>query len=165
MRPSPCRPSQGHSVLELIVVTAVVGVLASFAAVRFQQPSGQSLTLQADQLRRDLSHVQMLAITRSLRLKLSANGSSYTVQACESAACTAPTALTNPATGSAFVIPMQNGVQISSASALVIDSLGRPASATDVITTDPAARFQLSISGRSAQVDVAPLTGRARVTY
>lgn len=165
MRPTATRPARGHSLLELTIVTAVVGLLASIAVVRFQPPSGQSLTLQTDQLRRDLSNVQMLAISRSLRLRLSANGSSYTVQACESAACTAPTTLTNPATGSAFVVPMQHGVQISSASALIVDSLGRPASASGVITTHPAARFELSVAGRSTRVDVAPLTGRARATY
>jgi type II secretory pathway pseudopilin PulG len=150
--------------LELTVVTAVVGVLASVAAVRFQPPSGQSLTLQTDQLRRDLSNVQMLAISRSLRLTLSAHGDHYAVQTCESAACIAPTSLTNPATGSAFVVPMQHGVQISSASALIVDSLGRPASGSEVIQTDPAVRFELSVAGRSTRVDVAPLTGRARVT-
>jgi len=164
MRPTATRPARGHSLLELTVVTAVVGVLASIAAVRLQPPSGQFLALQTEQLRRDLSNVQMLAVSRSQRLTLSAHGDHYKVQTCESTACIAPTSLTNPATGSAFVIPMQHGVQISSVSALIVDSLGRPASASDVITTHPAARFELSVAGRSAWVDVAPLTGRTRVT-
>ena len=48
--------------------------------------------------------------------------------------------------------------------ALIVDSLGRPASGSEVIQTDPAVRFELSVAGRSTRVDVAPLTGRARVT-
>jgi type II secretory pathway pseudopilin PulG len=165
LHPTSTRRASGHSLLELTVVAAVVGVLASVAAVGFQQPSGQYLTLETDQLRRNLSHVQMLAISRSQRMKLSANGDHYAVQACESSACTAPVTLTDPATGRPFTVALQNGARITSAAPLYLDTLGRPASATGVVTSDPAVRFQLTLDGRTTQVDVAPLTGGLRATY
>lgn len=151
--------------VELIVVLMIVGSLVAFAVLRFTGRQGQSLVLQTDQFRRDLSHAQMLAIGRSQRLKVSALGASYAVEACDSATCSNPSSMTNPSTGTAFVVSLRDGVTISSAAPLFLDSLGRPSSGSGVVATAPAATFRLTLSGRSTTVAVAPLTGFAQASY
>ena len=149
----------GLTLIELLIVILLIGVLGTLAFSRYSGRFEQSLVAQADVLRRNLAHAQTLAIGRSLRLKFTASVSQYQVEQCSNTACTSTTALTDPVTGRAFVVTLDNGAVVGNPGSFLIDNLGRPATATGLIGTSPAFTVQLVLSSKSRSVLVAPLTG------
>jgi hypothetical protein len=125
-----------------------------------------SVTTQADQFRRNLSHLQLLAISRGARLRLTvaAGGGGYSVATCATSACTTRSALVDPATGLNFSVTLTDGVTLSPAGNILdFDSMGRPQSGGSLITATRS--YTLTGSGRSVSVTVLPVTGFARTSY
>lgn len=161
---------RGFTLVELVITIILIGILSAVAVTRITAQAQHSVTVQADLLRRNLSHLQLLAISRAARLRLTvpANGASYTVTylACPTNACTVGSIVTDPATGQSFSVPLTDGATLSPASStLDFDSLGRPTSNTGLLTGVPARTYTLSGNGRSVTVSVAPITGFAQTTY
>jgi prepilin-type N-terminal cleavage/methylation domain-containing protein len=158
----------GFTMVELVMVMVVIGVLSAVVMMNFNASAQHAVTADADQFRRNLSHVQLLAMSRSTRLRLTVagDGLSYTVTSCTTSSCTATTAVTDPATGQNFSVALSAGVALAPAGDVVdFDSLGRPQSAGSLITANPARTYTLSGSGRSVTVSVLPVTGFAQTTY
>jgi hypothetical protein len=133
--------------------------------VRLSANTQHKATTQADMLRRNLSHLQLLAISRSARLRLTvlSGGGSYKVETCNTSACSGTTPLDpDPATGLNFNVNLAaDGVTLSPAGTLDFDSLGRPVSGATLITTNPAYTYTLTGSGNCVDVRVLPITGFA----
>lgn len=160
--------SKGFTLIEFIAVTLMIGILSAAVMTSMQAGFRQSVTTQADQFRRNLSHIQLLAISRGSRLRLTVNaaGTNYTVVSCDTSACSTTSAVTDPATGRNFSMNLSDGVTLSPTSnTLDFDSLGRPQAGGSLITTVPARTYTLSGNGRSVQVTLLPITGFAQTTY
>lgn len=161
----------GFTLIEMIVVLSIIGVLAVSVMVQMNATSARAAVNQADQLRRDLSHIQMLALSWGVTLRLStaADGKSYSVTCRGTNAYTPCTTLdmvpTDPATGRSFSVILTDNVLIAPTSNLVdFDSLGRPTSGGVIITTNPARTYTLSGNGASATVTLRPVTGFAEAS-
>ncbi len=157
----------GYTLTELVLVIVLIGIVSAATVMININSQGQhSVTVQADEFRRNLSHLQLLAISQSKRLKLTVNEANYTVSACTTSACTTTVPLTDPATGQNFSVNL-TGVTFTLASrgALDFDSLGRPQSGGSLISTNPARTYTLTGSDRSVRVTVLPITGFAQTTY
>jgi MSHA pilin protein MshC len=162
----PQRRCAGLTLIELVIVMVLVSALAAGAVVLYSSVTRHSVLVQADKLRRDLAHVQLLAISQSSRLRLAvAGGTSYgvTYLACPTGSCTVNGAVTDPATAQSFTVTASTNVTISPTTASIdFDSLGRPLSSGTLMTASK--NFVVTGSSRSATVTVAPLTGFATIT-
>ncbi len=164
--------SAGMTLIELVIVIVVIGILSSLVLTISANTAAQHrVTVRADEFRRNLSHIQLLAISQGLRLRLSVNatGTNYTVVSCTTSACTDTNSLTDPATGANFSVdlPVVDGVTLAPVSdTLDFDSLGRPVTSTGLISSNPARSYTLSGGGRApVKVSVLPITGFAQTTY
>ena len=163
---------RGFTLIELVVVIVLVSILSAMVALRLSAATDSAVVTDADQLRRNLSHVQALALGWGARLRLTvaANGLSYSVT-CRTALARAPCvavgdAVTDPATGQTFTVVLTNGVALAPVSnTLDFDSLGRPVGTTALVSTNPAVTYTLSGGNRSVTVSVLPITGFASATY
>lgn len=162
---------RGFSLLEMIAVILIVSVLAAAVVVRTDAMNERAAINQADQFRRNLSHIQMLALGWGvpLRLTTAADGRSYSVTCrsyvagtpCSTAASVG-TVPVDPATGEGFSVTLTDDVLISPAgNAIDFDSLGRPTSAGGLIATNPARTYTLSGGATSASILLRPITGFA----
>lgn len=150
----------GFTMVEFVIVMLIIGILSTVVALQFGAQEKHSVTVQADQFRRDLSHLQLIAISQSKRLKLSTAAGAYTVAVCTTSACGATTALTDPVTGAPFSVTLTDGVALAPVGTLDFDSLGRPQSGGSLITATRTYTF--SVTGRSVDVTVLPITGFAQ---
>lgn len=160
----------GFTLVELIVVMVVVGVLAIVVLLR-AQPTENNMPVQADQLARDIRHMQTVAANWGVPLQLTAGASGYSV-ACLSGPtppCSGTGVIDDPAprNPAAFQVQLQNGITLTLTS-LSVDFLGRPCAApctaaANVQTSETT--FTLSGGGRMSTVTVQPLTGSVAVVY
>lgn len=158
--------STGFTLVELVIAIVIIGILSAVVITNISARAQHSVTVQADEFRRNLSHLQLLAISQSSRLRLSVNaaGTNYTVVSCTTSACTATSALTDPVTGQNFSVDLTDGVTLAPASNILdFDSLGRPQSGGNLITA--ARSYTLSGNSRSVSVTVLPITGFAQTAY
>src|SRR5687767_10087176 len=86
--PAAPRFFSGWSLIELVLVLAVCSVIAYFAMRNFQPRDAIALQ-QAERLRDDLRHAQMLAITWNQALRITTAAGSYSVS-CVTAAASPP---------------------------------------------------------------------------
>lgn len=157
---------RGFTLAEFIITIVILGILSAAVMTNMSAKAQHSVITQADQLRRNLSHTQFLAISRGARLRLTTSANGYAVTVCASSACAATSALIDPATGQAFSVTLTDGVTLSPAgNTLDFDSLGRPASGGSLLSTNPARTYTLTGSGRSVSVSILPLTGFAQASY
>jgi MSHA pilin protein MshC len=77
--------TKGFTLVELVIVIAMLGTLSAYAAMTRVSPSEMSLTSQAQTLASDIRRVQTLAYTSGKRMRLGittgANGT-YTALTC-----------------------------------------------------------------------------------
>jgi hypothetical protein len=144
--------------------------IISYFVVRSLQ-SNEALALQqAERLRNDVRHVQMLALTlgKSLQLTLVGAppgpcpaGTTYWVIDCTVAApdpCTgAPnTPIVDPATGQNFCVALEPGLALAGAN-FHFDPLGRPKTGAALTSTN--VTFTVSGASTARTVVLTPLTG------
>ena len=157
---------RGFTLIELVITMVMMGILSAVVVTDISARAQHSVTTQADQFRRNLSHLQLLAISRGARLRLTvaAGGGGYSVATCATSACTTRSALVDPATGLNFSVTLTDGVTLSPAGNILdFDSMGRPQSGGSLITATRS--YTLTGSGRSVLVTVLPVTGFARTSY
>ena len=169
-----CWYVRGFTLFEILVVLVLASLLAAFVAVSTSSVAQSSVIDQADKLRRDVSHLQVLAMGWGVALRLTASSTGYSVT-CQSATAGTPCAALgdtpiDPATGQAFSVTLTNGVLLSPAgTSLDFDSLGRPISGTTLISNNPvnlglgasSPTFSLTGGGNTAYVTIRPITGFA----
>ncbi|HEX9628038.1 MAG TPA: type II secretion system protein [Acidiferrobacterales bacterium] len=177
MSPIATRPlgftrCRGFTLLELVAVILLLSILSVSVAVRFQSRDEYSATTQADLLAQHVRHVQTLAMSWgvSLRINVSAGGTAYTVScltALGAAPCTAVgDVVTDPESGQAFTVTLENGVTLAPAGSNTdFDSLGRPVSGGVLVSAVPARSFTLTRAARTATVTVQPIGGFVAASY
>lgn len=165
--------SDGFSLLELAAVLAVTSIVAAVLVLRPAASTERNATTRADELRRNLAHVQQLALGWgvSLRLTVAANGYTVTCQT-----VLAPPSLPcsnvgdvplDPATGDLFTVDLtDDNVTLGPVGNTVdFDSLGRPTTSGTLIATNPARTYTFTGGTRTAQVLLRPITGFAETSY
>jgi len=152
------RSGGGWSFVELVMIIAIAAVLAAVTVMRFRPLDEQSYQ-QADGLRNDLRHMQMLAITWGQPLRLTAAALSYSV-ACVSAGavpCNASPVI-DPASGKPFSVTLQTGLTLAGPGfSLDYDALGRPKNGASLTSAN--STFTISGGASAASVVVSPTTG------
>ena len=155
----------GFTLIELVVVIAILGSLSAYAVPKLLSPAQATLPSQARTLASDLRHAQALAITWGQGLVVSASASHYSV-ACRTATVTPPcnaSPVIDPATGTAFSVSLQNSASFGSptTASLTFDSLGRPVDNSGTpLAADPAASYTLSAGSSTQTVTVTRLSGK-----
>jgi Tfp pilus assembly protein FimT len=162
------RAGAGWSLFELVIVLAVLSVLMYFG-VRSFQPKEAIALQQAERLRNDVRHVQMLALTMNKSLQLKRVGAApaacptatYWVIDCTLAApdpCTgAPnTPIVNPATGQNYCATFEPGLALAGGN-LHFDPLGRPKNGANLSVAN--ATFTITGGSVARTVVVTPITG------
>lgn len=158
--------------LELAVVLVVVGIVGYFV-VRSFQPKEAIALQQAERLRDDLRHIQMLAITWNEALRVTAVAAvpgpscppgvpaRYEVRCVSGAAtppCNGANPVRNPATGQLYSINLECGLDLAGPGfSLDFDTLGRPKNGAALIGAN--ANFTVSGASGARSVSVTPLTG------
>lgn len=161
------RQQRGFSLIELVMIMIIIAILAGYAVSRFGSAGAATGSTEAEHFARDLRHAQMLAITLGKQLCVSAAGSSYSVR--DTTAGSPPTcnagAMTDPTTGAAFSVTLQNGASFTAVPAPVLrfDSLGRPSTGSAPTATDPTS-YVLASGGSSWTINVRRVTGLVEVT-
>nr|WP_281255016.1 prepilin-type N-terminal cleavage/methylation domain-containing protein [Noviherbaspirillum humi] len=167
----------GFTLVELIFVTVIVSVLAAVTMVKVNANSAQrTLAAQADQLRRDLSQVQALAISAGvpLRLSVNASGNAYQVVCLAQSSgnlCSAVNATPiNPTTGSSYQVTLDQALIAPANTTVDFDTAGRPGTYSasgssyvwaSMLTANPAKTLTITVSGQSLSVYVRPVSGLA----
>jgi len=155
---------RGFTLIEFLVVAVVVAALGAIALPRFQ-PAETTVNIEADHLARDLRHMQMLAMTWGVTLRFTPAGGSYSVSCASGSAtppCNGASAVVDPATGSSFVVALQNNVTVAG-SALDMDGLGRPVAGGALLNADTS--YTLTGGSKTASVTVQRLTGFLTMVY
>jgi hypothetical protein len=143
----------------------VVAAVLVYVSIRMLNPLDAQSFQQAERLRNDLRHAQMLAMTWNRELRLTVAGGSYSV-ACVTAG-TAPcnaSPVVDPATGKGFSVTLESGFTLSGPGfTLDFDALGRPKNAALPSPSFITSNASFGISGASSprQVIVVPVTGFA----
>jgi prepilin-type N-terminal cleavage/methylation domain-containing protein len=159
----------GLTLVELIIVMIVIGILAAVSVTSIAAKNTYSVNTQADQMRRDLSHIQLLASSWGVALRFAASSTGYAVTCRSTNTGTPCTTLggqpIDPATGNSFGVTFTDGVTMTfTCNTVDFDSMGRPISGTALITTNPACTYILSRNGRSVSVFLRPLGGFAETS-
>jgi len=160
---------RGFTLIELVIMIVLIGILSAVGVLNFNATGQHSVTVQADQLRRDLSHLQLLTISGRGRLRLTVTANSYSICAAATVTCNAARAIVDKSTGESFSTTLTDGATfISGSGNYYFDSLGRPvtnATSSTLLTTT--SRFQLNGVSRNnpVTVSVLPITGFAQTSY
>ena len=174
MPSTPCIRSDGFTLVEFVITFIVIGILSAVVLTNFNARIQHSANTQADEFRRNLSHLQLLAISQGVRLKLTVTSSNYSVCTASTSPCNSGSALTDPAAGlstaptagQTFSVTMADGVSFTQgAGDYFFDTLGRPVTAATGSTLKPdMSPFTLRGSGHDVSVTVLPLTGFAQTS-
>jgi hypothetical protein len=113
---------------------------------------------QAEQLRRDISRVQLLAISQARRFRVATTTSGYSVLTCTAPSICSTVPVNDPVSGQPFVVALSGDVAFTTPSQLEFDSFGRPVAANLLATVTT---FTLARASHSVRVEVSPLTGYA----
>ena len=162
-------PARGFTLIELVIMVVIIGTLSAVLVLNFNSQNMHSVTVQADELRRDLSHLQLLAISGQGRLQLTVTANSYAICAATVTTCNAASAIIDTSTGASFSTTLTDGATFTSGSGnYYFDSLGRPVTnATSGALLPSTSSFQLNGVSRDKPVTVTvlPITGFAKTVY
>jgi prepilin-type N-terminal cleavage/methylation domain-containing protein len=152
---------RGWTLVELVVVLAIGAILMYFA-VRAFQPKEAIALQQAERLRDDLRHIQMLAITWNQQLRITTAANSYSVS-CVTASVNPPcnaAPVIDPGNGRPYLVNLEPGLTLAGPGfSLDLDTLGRPKNGAAFIAAN--ATFTITGASVARTVTVTPLTGFA----
>lgn len=144
----------GWTLAELVMVLVIASVLGYLAILRFRPLEVQSLQ-QADRLRNDLRHAQMLALTWGRPLRLTSAAGSYSVSCVTAGAAPCNVSpVIDPATGQPFATTLESGLTLGGPATLDFDAIGVPSAGVT---------FTVSGGGTTRNVLVTPIGGLAAV--
>ncbi len=141
---------RGFTLIELVMVTVIIGILLAVAAPRLSQTS-TSVHAQAAQVARDIRHVQMLAMSQGRTLTFQSSATGY--RCLDSGGTT----IRDPATQQLFTYTLRNNVALNTAS-VRFDSLGRPVNSSGALLA-AAVDFSVAGGGQNSALSVSPVTG------
>jgi MSHA pilin protein MshC len=151
----------GFTLAELVLVMIITSILAAYAAARYFSRADTTGLSQAQRFAHDLRHTQILAASWGRQLVVIVAGSNYSVgcAVASTAPCTAatPVPVTDPATGAAFSVTLQDGATLAGPATVRFDSMGRPS--TGAAPTAATAVYTLSAGGSNWTITVNPVTG------
>lgn len=150
----------GFTLIELIVVIAVVGILSAYAYMKNSSAAVYTVLSQSRTMASDIRHAQALATVWGRSLQVSATTG---VNGTYSVSCVTPGAspcdanpVIDPATGAAFTVSLQRDVILGAApTSFSFNSIGQPSGA---------AIFTLTAAGETVTLDIAALTGNVSMT-
>lgn len=164
------RLAGGFTLIELVVVIMLVAIIAIVALQRVDVTAA-NMPAQVDQLARDIRHMQTIAATWSVPLRLTANATGYFVSCISGPTppCNGVGVIRDPAPRdpSNFQVSWLAGIS-GSVTTLNIDIQGRPCDApctTGANVQIAPTTFTLTGGGRMSTVTVRPLTGHIVVVY
>jgi len=161
----------GFTLIEFVIAIALIGIMSAVVLINLNTRNQHSVTTQADEFRRALSHMQLLAISQGARLKLTVTSTNYSVCAAATVTCNAASAILdptmdNPASAGRFSVALTDGASFTLGTGdYYFDSLGRPVAAAAGTTLKPGTTtFKLNGVGRATDVTVTvlPITGFAQ---
>jgi type II secretory pathway pseudopilin PulG len=160
----------GVTLVELVIYMLIVATLGIVAFLSFA-PGPISARYQAERLRTDLRHMQMLALTWGQRLRVTSASGNYfvtcvgsTIGVCATSPSTCGNAITDPATGSAFCVTLESGLALSTAATnFDVDSLGRPVDSAGALLPGNTT-YDVTASGQKYTLTVRPITGFVSVS-
>ncbi|MEK6747801.1 MAG: type II secretion system protein [Pseudomonadota bacterium] len=151
--------TQGFTLLELVMVIVIISALSVVVTVRFGSTGEQTVSFQADQLVNQIRHMQGLAMTWGVPLRMNVTATGYNVQ-CVIATTTAPCnaiPVRDPAANQAFNVTLQDNVSLSGTN-LEIDSLGRPRDAATHAVLGTSQVISLTIGTVTWNLTISPIT-------
>jgi prepilin-type N-terminal cleavage/methylation domain-containing protein len=167
-------PCSGYTMIEAIMVLVIVGILSVAMLTRTDSITARNVSDQTDLLRRNLTHIQSLALTYGIALRLTVSTAGYTVSCLTTVTpcVTAGVTLIDPTTAQAFTVTLPSGLAMTSqdasnvtATTVDFDSIGRPSTGSALIATNPARTFAITGAARTSSVILRPVTGFAEVSY
>ena len=153
----PVRASQrGFTLLELMVMIAILGILSAYAVMKIKSPASLTLLSQADTLASDLRRAQSLAYTSGRRMSFTVSAGTIGTYAAVCSTGTTPCS-------SDFTGVLAHSVVLGSSPVLYFNTIGQPLDNAGVLRTS-AASYTLSYDGSTKTVSVAAQTGLVTVT-
>ena len=131
----------------------------TYFVIRTMSPRDSIALQQAERLRNDIRHAQMLAMTWNQALRITAVATSYSVSCVTAgvAPCNASPVI-DPAGRGPFLVGLEPGLSLAGPGfTLDIDALGRPMNGSSLITAN--AIYTISGGSAARTVTVAPITG------
>lgn len=142
------------------MVMVLMSVLVA-VSIRWLSAGAYTISTQADLLAANIRHIQTLAATQGIRIRLNINATGYCATLPPATACTS--AIADPATGLPLSVTLTDAVTLAGTSTDV-DSLGRPIDAAGALLTANRI-FQFTATNSPGwSVTLAPLTGFVTVT-
>jgi|SRR5450830_3278 len=170
----------GFTLIETIVVLVVIAILGRVVLVKLTATDQRNVVEQADILRRNITHLQSIALTYGVALRMNVGSTNYSIT-CRSVGipCVSIGAnATDPLSGQPFSVTLPSTVGLAASNpsgaltTIDFDSAGRPTNGTFLLATNPAATFTLKNTSavpaaeqRTALVMLRPVTGFAEVSY
>lgn len=147
------RADSGFTLFELVLILVLVGII-TVSVIPSWNSAQVNLNRQSDLLARNLRHAQALAIHRATALTIDLSTTAYSVK-------DGASVITDPATGNAFTVTLEDGVTFSSFTDFDLDSLGRPSNGVSLISADTTQT--LTGGTRSRVITITPLTGSVSI--
>lgn len=154
------------TLIELVLYMVIAATLAA-AAFLLYRPGDITARYQAERLRIDLRHAQMVALTQQRALRVSVSGNAYKVTAdCVSGS---PVGITDPATNAEFSVSLDAALAFSGPASLDFDALGRPGACSgnpcaSCAQAGSAATYTVAGGGTTYTISVQPGTGFAALS-
>lgn len=153
----------GFTLFELVIVLVILSILV-YVVVRSLRPGEAMALQQAERLREDLRHMQVLAMTwnQPLRMNVVAGPPASYFVSCVSGAATPPcngaAAVADPGRAGPFQVQLPSELGLSGPGfTLDVDTLGRPKNGAALIVAN--ATFTITGGGPARTAVVTPLTG------
>jgi prepilin-type N-terminal cleavage/methylation domain-containing protein len=137
----PTAPGRGFTLVELVVVIAVLAIVAAIGMTRFASQAPFAARAASDQLASVLRSAHRIAVAQRATVHVLVDAHPARVRLCRDLACTQPI---TPADGSAQWYTAPDGTRLNASAQYAIDGFGRPSISTalDLRPTDDSGSVQ-----------------------